>query len=58
MGVLASLRLKGVKVILMTAVYKDYRYRLEGQDAGGDAFIIKPLNFDELMEKIENLVPA
>jgi len=51
-------RLKGVKVILMTAVYKDYRYRLEGQDAGGDAFIIKPLNFDELMEKIENLVPA
>ncbi|MDJ0838564.1 MAG: response regulator [Acidobacteriota bacterium] len=47
--------LEGVKIILMTAVYKDYRYRVEGREAGGDAFIIKPINFDQLMEKIESL---
>jgi len=48
--------LEGIKVILMTAVYKDYRYRLEGQEAGGDAFIIKPIDFDELMTRIEELL--
>ena len=47
--------LDGVKIILMTAVYKDYRYRVEGREAGGDAFIIKPINFDQLMEKIDSL---
>jgi len=50
--------LDGIKIILMTAVYKDYRYRVEGREAGGDAFIIKPINFDELMGQIQTLVPS
>lgn len=50
--------LQGIKVVLMTAVYKDYRYQREGREAGGDAFLIKPLNFDELSSKIETLMTS
>ncbi len=49
--------LKDTKIILMTAVYKDYRYQVEGKEAGGDAFLIKPINFDILLEKIKTLLP-
>jgi len=48
--------LKAVKIILMTAVYKDYRYRLEGKEAGADDFIEKPLDYEGLLEKIKALV--
>ncbi len=44
------------KIILMTAVYKDYRYRLEGKEAGADEFIEKPINYPQLFEKITNLL--
>lgn len=48
--------LRGTRIILMTAVYKDYRYQVEGKEAGGDAFIIKPINFVELVEKMRPLL--
>ncbi len=48
-------QLKETSIILMTAVYKDYRYQLEGKEAGGDAFVIKPINFEELMARIEEV---
>ena len=49
--------LQGTKIILMTAVYKDYRYRLEGKEAGADEFIEKPINYPQLFEKITQLAP-
>lgn len=48
-------QLKETSIILMTAVYKDYRYQLEGKEAGGDAFLIKPINFEELLARIEEV---
>ncbi len=48
-------RLKQTSIILMTAVYKDYRYQLEGKEAGADAFLIKPINFEELLKRIEEV---
>jgi len=48
--------LKKTKIILMTAVYKDYRYRMEGKQVGGDEFIIKPLAAEKLLEKVNNLL--
>ncbi len=47
-----------VKIILMTAVYKDFRYRMEGKDAGSDDFIEKPLDYEDLRKKIEKLIPG
>ncbi len=49
--------LEGTKIILMTAVYKDYRYRLEGKEAGANDFIEKPINYPVLFEKIRRLCP-
>ena len=53
----AESALAQVKVVLMTAVYKDYRYRLEGKDAGADDFIEKPIDFKHLYGKIGRLLP-
>lgn len=50
--------LANVKIILMTAVYKDFRYRMEGKDAGSDDFIEKPLDYESLKKKIESLIPG
>jgi diguanylate cyclase (GGDEF)-like protein len=49
--------LEGCGIILMTAVYKDYRYRLEGKEAGADDFIEKPINYPVLFDKIKALLP-
>lgn len=46
-----------VKVIVMTAVYKNYRYRLEAREAGADAFIEKPIDFDVLRDALKELLP-
>ena len=48
--------LRKTKIILMTAVYKDYRYRMEGKQVGGDEFIIKPLVAQQLLEKVNALL--
>ena len=50
-------QLEGCGIILMTAVYKDYRYRLEGKEAGADDFIEKPINYPVLFDKIKALLP-
>ncbi len=50
--------LQDVRIILMTAVYKDYRYRLEGKEAGADEFVEKPLDFYSLLQKIKRLSDA
>lgn len=52
-------RLKHIPIIAMTAVYKDTVYQMEAKRIGMDDFIEKPLNFEKLLEKIENyLGPA
>lgn len=50
-----NVNLRGTGIILMTAVYKDYRYQMEGKEAGGDAFLIKPINFEELLVRIKEV---
>jgi diguanylate cyclase (GGDEF)-like protein len=49
--------LEATKVIVMTAVYKNYRYRLEAREAGADDFLEKPIDFDQLREALKKLIP-
>jgi len=46
-----------IPVFLMTEVYKKTSYRLESQNYGADAFIEKPINFQELLENIKKYLP-
>lgn len=46
-------RSKDIPVIAMTAVYKDAVYKMEARRIGMNDFIEKPLNFEELLRKIE-----
>lgn len=44
-----------VKVVVMTAVYRDDRYRREAMGAGAKAFLTKPLDLSELMTALNSL---
>ena len=46
-------KLSETKVILMTGIYKNYRHRIEGKEAGADDFLEKPIDFTLLMQKIK-----
>lgn len=47
--------LKRTRILVMTGVYKSYRYRLEAQEAGVDIFMEKPLNMDQLISNVKQL---
>lgn len=43
-------------VILMTAVYTQTKYKIEGKGHGADDYIIKPFNPEELLGKVKKLL--
>ena len=49
-------RLRAIPVIVMTAVYKNAIHKLEAKRIGVEDFIEKPLNFSELLKKVERLL--
>lgn len=48
--------LKDIPLVVMTAVYKGSVQKLELKNIGVDDFIEKPLNFEELLEKINRFL--
>lgn len=48
--------LAATRIVVMTAVYKGYRYRIEGKDAGADAFLEKPLDHSILLGTLSTLM--
>jgi CheY-like chemotaxis protein len=48
-------QLKEIKVILMTAVYKGAAFQFEAKESGADFFIEKPIDTNELLNKLEEL---
>lgn len=51
-------KLKHTPVILMTAVYKKSKYKLEGKSYGADDFIEKPFDLPILLSKINKFFPS
>ena len=45
-------------VILMTGVYRRYRYRTEALGAGADDFFLKPLHMEEMLQRVDALLAA
>lgn len=50
--------LEKVAIAVMTAVYRDDRYRREAMDAGSKAFITKPIEIPVLLETLNALISA
>ena len=50
-------KLTHIPVILMTAIYKKARYKLEGKRAGAEDYIDKPFEFSDLLGRIQAYVP-
>jgi DNA-binding response OmpR family regulator len=48
--------LKDIPVILMSAVYKDYRFKYDIESSGADFFIEKPIDMKNLLSIIHNLL--
>lgn len=48
-------RLQHIPLIVMTAVYRTSMDKLQARRMGVDDFVEKPLNFDELLKKIQQL---
>ncbi len=51
-------QLKDIKIILMTAVYKGAAFQFEVRDSGADHFIQKPIDTNELLDKLDKLLTA
>lgn len=49
-------QLKDIKVILMTSVYKGASFQFEAKDSGADHFIEKPIDMNELLDKLDKLL--
>ena len=49
-------QLKDTKIILMTAVYKGATFQFEAKESGADHFIEKPIDTNELLDKLEKLI--
>jgi CheY-like chemotaxis protein len=47
---------KETKVILMTAVYKGTAFKFEARESGADHFIEKPIDTNELLDKLDELI--
>lgn len=50
-------KLKRIPIILMTAVYKKSKYKMQGKTYGADDFIEKPFDLPILLSKINKLIP-
>lgn len=48
-------RLQHIPMIVMTAVYRSAMDKMQARRLGVDEFVEKPLNFDELLKKIQRL---
>lgn len=48
-------RLQSIPIIVMTAVYRSAMDKMQARRLGVDEFVEKPLNFDELLKKIQRL---
>ncbi|MDQ1349789.1 MAG: two-component system, OmpR family, alkaline phosphatase synthesis response regulator PhoP [Acidobacteriota bacterium] len=48
-------RLQHIPIIVMTAVYRSAMDKMQARRLGVDEFVEKPLNFDELLKKIQRL---
>ncbi|QTD47563.1 response regulator [Sulfidibacter corallicola] len=51
-------KLKDLRIMVMTGVYKSYRYRMEARDAGVDEFMEKPLDLEKLVQNACRLTLA
>jgi FixJ family two-component response regulator len=40
----------------MTAVYKGAAFKFEAKDSGADHFIEKPINTNDLLDKLDELI--
>ena len=49
-------KLKHIPIILMTGIYMDFNFRLKIQRGIADDFIVKPLQYDEILTKIDKLL--
>ena len=49
-------QLKDIKIILMTAVYKGAAFKFQAKESGADHFIEKPINTNNLLEKLKELI--
>jgi DNA-binding response OmpR family regulator len=48
--------LEETKIIIMSAVYKGVYFKRDISDSGADAFLVKPLNVQELRAKVESFL--
>jgi CheY-like chemotaxis protein len=48
--------LNKIKVILMTAVYKGATFQFEAKESGADHFIEKPIDTNDLLSKLDELL--
>jgi DNA-binding response OmpR family regulator len=55
-SVKSDYQLKELPLIIMTAVYKNAIHKLEARKLGIQDFVEKPLNLDELLEKIQHFL--
>ncbi len=51
-------QLKNVKVILMSAVYKDQKFRADIREAGADYFIVKPVDTKDLLVILKKILTS
>lgn len=51
-------QLKNVKVILMSAVYKDQKFRADIREAGADYFIVKPVDTKDLLVVLKKILTS
>jgi len=49
-------QLREIKVILMTDVYKGAAFHFEAKKSGADHFIEKPIDTNELLDKLDQLI--
>lgn len=49
-------KLKHIPIILMTGIYMDFNFRLKIQRGIADDFVVKPLQYDEILTKIDKLL--
>lgn len=52
-----DIRFAKIPIILFTAKAQEEDRKM-GEEAGGDAYIVKPFNASVLLEKIQQLIPA
>jgi len=49
-------KLKQIRIILITGVFKDIDFRIKLEKGIADCFVLKPIDKDELLKKIKELI--